>query len=74
MQFGATVEGVKAHGTWSQSGSFYASYYRSLPVDAMLATAHFDGQNQDGYSIARASLGMFRKPSRAGATHLIQTY
>ena len=57
MMFGATIDGVKSLGLWSRTTAFDTSYNRSLPLDAMLATAHFDGQSQEGYFIARATLG-----------------
>jgi hypothetical protein len=59
MEFGATVEGVKKLGLWSQSTSFQSAYNRTLPVDAMLALAHFNGDRGDSYFISREQLGSF---------------
>lgn len=58
MEFGATVEGVKAQGNWSQGGSFHASYHRALPVDALMANAGFNGEKRNDYFISRDKLGM----------------
>jgi hypothetical protein len=59
IEFGATVEGVKALGLWSQGSSFRNSYNRTLPVDAMLALAYFNGERKDNYFIPRDYLGTF---------------
>ncbi|KAF5313492.1 hypothetical protein D9611_008635 [Ephemerocybe angulata] len=56
IQNGATVDGTKALGNWSQSGSFRACYNRVLPTDAMLALAGFNGERKDSYFIARDEL------------------
>ncbi|KAJ2930941.1 hypothetical protein H1R20_g6162, partial [Candolleomyces eurysporus] len=53
IEFGATVEGVKALGLWSQGGSFRNAYNRTLPIDAMLALAYFNGERKDNYFIPR---------------------
>ena len=57
IENGATVDGVKALGLWSQPGSFRACYNRSLPTDAMLAMAYFNGEEQNSYFVARDILG-----------------
>lgn len=56
MEFGATVEGVQKLGKWSQGNSFQSAYNRTLPVDAMLALAHFNADRADSYFIAREHL------------------
>ncbi|KAF5324667.1 hypothetical protein D9611_004415 [Ephemerocybe angulata] len=56
IQNGATVDGTKSLGNWSQSGSFRACYNRVLPTDAMLALAGFNGERKDSYYIARDEL------------------
>ncbi|KAJ3495160.1 hypothetical protein NMY22_g19973 [Coprinellus aureogranulatus] len=56
IEYGATIEGVKALGLWSQDGSFRKSYDRSLPIDAMLALAYFNGEKKNSYFVAREFL------------------
>ncbi|KAG5349477.1 hypothetical protein C0989_003550 [Termitomyces sp. Mn162] len=51
-EHGATVEGTKALGNWSQ-GTLHNCYDRTLPVDAMLAAASFNGRRQDSYFLAQ---------------------
>lgn len=59
MEYGASVEEVKALGNWLQGGLFRACYNRALPLGAMLALAGFNGDQKDAYFIARSQLGMF---------------
>ncbi|KAG6862889.1 hypothetical protein C0993_001063, partial [Termitomyces sp. T159_Od127] len=54
-EHGATVEGTKALGNWSQ-GTLRNCYDRMLPIDAMLAAASFNGKRQDSYFLARDAL------------------
>jgi hypothetical protein len=55
-EHGASVEGAKALGGWSESGSFRPCYDRALPVDAMLGAAMFDAQRPEAHFLARDSL------------------
>jgi len=56
---GATTSGTKALGGWSESGSFRNCYDRSLPVDALLGAAMFNGRKPEEYFLARDALGEF---------------
>jgi hypothetical protein len=53
-EHGASVNGTKALGGWSESGSFRPCYDRALPVDAMLGAAMFNGRKPESYFVARA--------------------
>lgn len=55
-EHGASVEGAKALGGWSESGSFRPCYDRALPVDAMLGAAMFDAQRPENHFLPRESL------------------
>ena len=48
-EHGASVEGAKALGGWSESGSFRPCYDRALPVDAMLGAAMFDALRPEAH-------------------------
>ncbi|PPR02565.1 hypothetical protein CVT24_001939 [Panaeolus cyanescens] len=54
---GSTTDSVRALGNWSFSGS-WSLYNYSLPIDAMVAAAGFNGQQVDSYFIARDAIGM----------------
>lgn len=56
---GASTDGTKALGGWHEQGSFRACYDRALPVDALLASAMFNGRKPETYFLARDRLGMF---------------
>jgi hypothetical protein len=56
-EHGASVEGAKALGGWSESGPFRPCYDRALPVDAMLGAAMFDVQKPETHFLPRESLG-----------------
>lgn len=53
---GASVDGTKALGGWSDSGSFRPCYDRALPVDALLGAATFDAQKPETYGLPRNAL------------------
>ena len=53
-QHGASNYGTKAHGGWSESGSFRECYDRVLPVDALLGAAMFNGRKPETYFVAHA--------------------
>ncbi|PPQ75574.1 hypothetical protein CVT24_013262 [Panaeolus cyanescens] len=52
MERGASSDSVRALGLWSQPGSFDV-YVQSLPTDAMVALAGFNGRQPGSYFIAR---------------------
>lgn len=54
---GASVDGTKALGGWSEAGCFRPCYDRALPVDALLGAATFDAQKPETYSLPRNALG-----------------
>lgn len=56
-EHGATVEGTKALGNWSQE-TLQNCYNQMLLIDAMLAAASFNGKRQDSYFLAQDALGM----------------
>jgi hypothetical protein len=58
-EYGATVDGTKALGGWSDSGSFKPCYYRALPVDALLGAAMFDATRPESHFLAREFLGKY---------------
>ncbi|TFY83866.1 hypothetical protein EWM64_g142 [Hericium alpestre] len=53
---GASVNGAKAMGGWSDSGSYRACYDRTFPLDALLASAMFNGRDPSSYFLARDTL------------------
>jgi hypothetical protein len=54
---GATVNGTKALGGWSESGAFRNCYDRAFPVDALLGAAAFNARHPEQYSLPRSALG-----------------
>jgi Centromere DNA-binding protein complex CBF3 subunit, domain 2 len=59
---GASVDGTKALGGWSDSGSFRPCYDRTLPVDALLGAATFDARKPESYILPRDALGTWCLP------------
>ncbi|KAJ6629729.1 hypothetical protein B0H10DRAFT_2208694 [Mycena sp. CBHHK59/15] len=57
-EYGASVDGAKALGGWSESGSFRPCYDRALPVDALLGAAMFDAARPEAHFLARDCLGL----------------
>lgn len=55
-EYGATVDGAKALGGWSDSGSFKPCYDRALPVDALLGAAMFDAARPESHFLPREFL------------------
>ncbi|TFY74110.1 hypothetical protein EWM64_g9902, partial [Hericium alpestre] len=53
---GASMNSVKALGRWSDSGSYRACYDRTFPLDALLASAMFNGCDPSSYFLARDTL------------------
>ncbi|KAF7330285.1 hypothetical protein MVEN_02466400 [Mycena venus] len=53
---GASSTEVKALGCWSDTGSFRPCYDRALPVEALLASAGFDGKRPESHFLARGEL------------------
>ncbi|PPR01886.1 hypothetical protein CVT24_001355 [Panaeolus cyanescens] len=49
---GATTDSVRALGLWSQPGAFDV-YNRTLPTDAMVAAAGFNGRQLNSYFVSR---------------------
>ena len=64
-EHGATINGAKALGGWSESGAFRPCYDRALPVDALLGAAMFNGRKPESYFVARAC---------TSASHSVHTY
>jgi len=54
---GATVNGTKALGGWSESGAFRNCYDRAFPVDALLGAAAFNARHPEQYSLPRSAIG-----------------
>jgi hypothetical protein len=54
---GASVDGTKALGGWSEGGCFRPCYDRALPVDALLGAATFNARRPESYSLPRNALG-----------------
>ncbi|TFY77579.1 hypothetical protein EWM64_g6432, partial [Hericium alpestre] len=51
---GASIASTKAMGGWNESsGAFRGCYDRSLPLDALLASAMFNGREPSSYFLAR---------------------
>ncbi|THH17357.1 hypothetical protein EW146_g3440 [Bondarzewia mesenterica] len=50
---GASVDGTKAMGGWSDQGSYRHCYDRSFPTDALLASAMFNARQPSSYSLPR---------------------
>jgi hypothetical protein len=55
---GASVDGTKALGGWSEDGSFRPCYDRALPLDALLGAAMFNARKPETYCLPRGMLGM----------------
>jgi hypothetical protein len=53
----ATQDDTRTLGNWSTPGSFGKCYDRTLPTDAMVAAASFNGRKQESYFVARDVLG-----------------
>jgi hypothetical protein len=49
----ATQDDTRTLGNWSTPGSFGKCYDRTLPTDAMVAAASFNGRKQESYFVAR---------------------
>lgn len=58
-EYGASVDGAKALGGWSDTGSFKACYDRALPLDALLGAAMFDATKPEGHFIPREFIRMY---------------
>ncbi|KAJ7339231.1 hypothetical protein DFH08DRAFT_812620 [Mycena albidolilacea] len=56
-EYGASVDGAKALGGWSDSSSFKPCYDRALLVDALLGAAMFDATKPESHFLAREFLG-----------------
>ena len=54
----ATQDDTRTLRNWSTSGSFGKCYDHTLPTDAMVAVASFNGRKQESYFVARDVLGM----------------
>ena len=54
---GASVDGTKALGGWSESGSFRPCYDRAFPADALLGAAMFNAQKTEDYCLPQEALG-----------------
>jgi hypothetical protein len=54
---GASVDGTKALGGWSEDGSFRPCYDRALPLDALLGAAMFNARKPETYCLPRGMLG-----------------
>jgi len=56
-QHGASVDGTKALGGWSENGSFRPCYDRALPLDGLLGAANFNAQKPESYFLLCGVLG-----------------
>jgi hypothetical protein len=56
-QHGASVEGAKALGGWSDSGSFRPCYDRCTPKPALVRSAMFNGRKPEEYLVGCACTG-----------------
>jgi hypothetical protein len=56
-QNGASVDGTKALGGWSENGSFRPCYDRALPLEALLGAATFNARKPESYFLPRDLLG-----------------
>jgi hypothetical protein len=56
-EYGASVDGAKVLGGWSDSSSFKPCYDHALPVDALLGAAMFDTMRPESHFLARKFLG-----------------
>ncbi|KAJ7185140.1 hypothetical protein GGX14DRAFT_409316 [Mycena pura] len=52
----ASQSEVKALGCWSDAGSYRPCYDRALPIEAVLASAGFDGKRPESHFLAREQL------------------
>ncbi|GLB45440.1 hypothetical protein LshimejAT787_2201030 [Lyophyllum shimeji] len=50
---GATSDGTKALGGWSENGSYRQCYDRALPIDALLGAAMFNAHKPETYCLPR---------------------
>lgn len=55
---GASVNGTKALGGWSETGAFRNCYDRAFPVDALLGAAGFSARCLERYNLPRSTIGM----------------
>jgi hypothetical protein len=53
---GATTSGTMNLGGWSETDSFRNCHDRTLPVDALLGAAMFNGRKPEQYFLARDTL------------------
>ena len=58
-QNGASIDGTKALGGWSENGSFRPCYDRALPLDGLLGAATFNAQKPESYFLPRGVLGKY---------------
>jgi len=54
---GASVNGTKALGGWSDNGSFNPVYDRAFPLDALLGAGMFNARRPEDYTLPRNSIG-----------------
>ncbi|KAJ8579943.1 hypothetical protein M405DRAFT_869844 [Rhizopogon salebrosus TDB-379] len=54
---GASVNGTKALGGWSDNGSFNPVYDRAFPLDALLGAGMFNARRPEDYALPRNSIG-----------------
>jgi hypothetical protein len=54
---GASVNGTKALGGWSDNGSFNPVYGHAFPLDALLGAGMFNARRPEDYTLPRNSIG-----------------
>ena len=54
---GASASGMKALGSWNESGSFTSVYDRAFPLDALMGAAMYNARRPEEYTLPRAHLG-----------------
>lgn len=57
-EHGATINGAKVLGGWSESAAFWPCYDHALPVDALQDAAMFNGWKAESYFVAHACIGV----------------
>ena len=71
---GASIDGTKALGGWSESGSFRPCYDRAFPTDALLGAAMFNAQKPDAYCLPRDALGEYYSTLRHSLNNSLTRY
>lgn len=68
---GASVDGTKALGGWSEQGSFRPCYDRAFPTDALLGAGMFNAREPGAYFLPRDALGELPSHLQVARSYLI---